>query len=111
MFMLLCLAGWRTPVYAFGNHSQAESARDVIECTGCDVPQWQDIGMCDVLAVTGGSTLTPPTTVRVMHDSPSGTTPTTHATAARRYSVKRLSAHSHRSTVGGYIYMIRCLRL
>ena len=67
--------------------------------------------MCDILAVTGGSTLTPPTTVRVVHDSPSGITPASQAAAARHYSVRSLSTYSYRRTVSGYIYLIRCLRL
>ena len=74
-------------------------------------PQWQDVGMCDVLAITGGSTLTPPTSVRVLHDSPTGTVSTAQAAGARYYSVQRASACSHRRTVSGYIYLIRCLRL
>lgn len=81
-----------------------------INCTD-DRPQWQDLGMCDVLAVTGGSTLTPPSTVRVVHDSPAGTIPTAQAAQARQYNVQRLLAYSHRRIVSGYIYKIRCLRL
>ena len=67
--------------------------------------------MRDVLAITGGSTLTPPTTVRVIHDSPSGIAPASHAATAHHYNVQRLSAYSHRRMVCGYIYKIRCLRL
>lgn len=67
--------------------------------------------MCDILAVTGGSTLTPPTTVRVVHDGPTGIAPTSQAAAARHYSVRSLLAYSHHRTVNGYIYLIRCLRL
>ena len=74
-------------------------------------PQWQDIGMCDVLAVTGGSTVTPPTTVRVIHDSPTGTTASSQTAQAWHYSPMRLAAHSCRPVVGSYIYLIRCLRL
>ena len=76
-----------------------------------DRPQWKDIGMCDVLAVTGGSTVAPPTTVRVVHDSPSGTSVTSHTAQTRHYSALRLAAYSHCRTVSGYIYLIRCLRL
>ena len=74
-------------------------------------PQWQDLGMRDVLSVTGGSTLTPSTTVRIVHDSPSGITSASHAAAARHYSVQRLSAYSHSRTVSGYISLIRSHRL
>ena len=111
MILLLCLAGWQTTVFASGNCPSQKNTYATIEGTSHNVPQWQDIGMCDVLAVTGGSTLTPPTTVRVVHDSPSGIAPASHAAAARHYSVQRPSAYSHRRTVSGYIYLIRCLRL
>lgn len=76
-----------------------------------DRPQWQDVKMRDVLAVTSSSTLTPPTTVRVVHDSPAGTAPATQAANTRHYSIQRLSAYKHCRTVSGYIYLIRCLRL
>lgn len=74
-------------------------------------PQWQDIGMCDVLAVTGGSTVTPPKTVRLVHDSTSGTSVTTHTSqVAAKHSPSRSLRTTHR-TINGYLYLIRCLRL
>ena len=112
LLLLFCLMGWQSPVVAAvdvpikGGEANASS----IDRTN-DRPQWQDVKMCDVLAVTGGSTLTPPTTVRVVHDSPAGIAPAAHATAARHYCNQRLSAYSHPRTVIGYIYLIRCLRL
>ena len=112
MLLLLCLMGWQAPVVAAKEIPIQEGSTNAssIDCTD-DCPQWQDVKMCDVLAVTGGSTLTPPTTVRVVHDSPSGIALASHAAAARHYSVQRPSAYSHRRTVSGYIYLIRCLRL
>lgn len=74
-------------------------------------PQWQDVGMRDVLAVTGGSTLTPPSMVRVAHDGPTSIAPSAQAAQARHYTIRRLSAKSHHHIVNGYIYLIRCLRL
>lgn len=111
--LIILLLYWAVgeSVFAAENCPQQESTCATIEGTGHNVPQWQDIGMCDVLAVTGGSTLTPPPTVRVVHDSPSGTAPTTHESGARHYSVKQLSVCSHHRTISGYIYIIRCLRL
>ena len=112
IFLLLCVAGWQgSSVAQTENHSRQNIANATLDGTRDNAPQWQDIGMCDVLAITGGSTLTPPTTVRVVHDSPSGIASASHAAAARHYNIQRLSAYSHRRTVSGYIYKIRCLRL
>ena len=111
MVLLLCTIGWNAPHAAAEPDSRRATAHATIGDTRDNVPQWQDIGMCDVLAVTGGSTLTPPTTVRVVHDSPAGFAPAAHAAAARHFSVHRLPALVHRRTVSGYIYMIHCLRL
>ena len=74
-------------------------------------PQRQDIGMNDILAVTGGSTLTPPTTVRVVHESPTGVVASSQTAQARYFSMLRPSRYGHRLAVSGYIYLIRCLRL
>lgn len=111
ILLLLCVAGWQTSVAQTKNHSCQNIANATLNGTRDNTPLWQDIGMCDVLAITGGSMLTPPTTVRVVHDSPAGIAPVSHAAAARHYNVQRLSAYSHRRIVSGYIYKIRCLRL
>lgn len=111
ILLLLCVVGWQTSVAQTENHSCQNIANATLNGTRDNTPQWQDIGMCDVLAITGGSTLTLPTTVRVVHDSPAGIAPASHAAAARYYNVQRLSAYIHRRTVSGYIYLIRCLRL
>lgn len=112
MFMLLCLMGWQSsattaveiPIQDAGANASSIGRTD-------NRPQWQDVKMCDVLAIAGGSSLTPPTTVRVVHDSPAGIAPASHAAAARHYNIQRLLAYSHRRVVSGYIYKIRCLRL
>lgn len=112
MFLLLCLMGWQSSVTAAVEIPIQDGGRSssTIDRTD-DRPQWQDVGMCDVLAITGGSTLTPPSTVRVVHDSPAGIIPTAQAAQARQYNVQRLLTYSHRRIVSGYIYKIRCLRL
>ena len=112
MLLLFCLISWQAPaVAAVETPLQQHEATSASVGRTDDLPKWQDVKMCDVLAVTGGSTLTPPTTVRVVHDSPAGIAPAAHATAARHYCNQRLSAYSHPRTVIGYIYLIRCLRL
>lgn len=112
ILLLLCLMNWQAPVVAavetpLQKHEATSASVDRTD----DLPKWQDVKMHDVLAVTGGSTLTPPTTVRVVHDSPAGTVPTAQTAQSRHYSIQRLLACSHRRTVSGYIYKIRCLRL
>ncbi len=74
-------------------------------------PQLKDIGMHDVLAVTNGSTVAPPTTVRVIHDSPTGMGATTQSAAVRSHGILRQPRRNLTWSVIGYIYMIRCLRL
>lgn len=74
-------------------------------------PQWRDVGMCDVLAVTGASTVAAPTTVRVVHDNPTGTATAMGAAQVRHYKALQVAACSQRRPVSGYIYLIRCLRL
>lgn len=76
-----------------------------------DRPQWQEIGLYDVLVFTGSSTLTAPTTVRVVHDNPSVTTAGAMEILGRHYKTLRTATHGSRRTVGGYIYLICCLRL
>ena len=112
MLLLLCMLGWHTSaIAAVEPHIQYEgSSLSYIDHTD-DSPQWEDVGMCDILAITGGSTLIPPSTVRVVHDSPSGIAPTIQSVGARHYIIQRLSAYSHCRMVSGYIYLIRCLRL
>lgn len=109
LLLLLCLVGGQSSAVA-AVPQEVESLAVAINHTN-DRPQWKDVGMCDLLAVTGSSTLTPPTTVRVVHDSPSGTVTSAQAVGTRHYSVRRMSAYSHSRTVCGYIYLIRCLRL
>ena len=74
-------------------------------------PQWHDLGMTDLLAVTNTSTLTPPPTENVGHDSPTGTASAAQSAQARHYSVARLLTRTPSRSVSGYIYLIRCLRL
>ncbi|MBR6844850.1 MAG: hypothetical protein IKM79_07125 [Bacteroidales bacterium] len=108
ILLLLCMMAWQTSAVAAVETRVHEGV--LIDRTD-NSPHWQDVGMHDVLAVTGGSTLTPPTTVRVVHDSPAGTTPTAQAIGTRHCCIQRLSTCRNRRTISGYIYLIRCLRL
>ena len=107
LILILIAAIWlplRAAVPADGGYVLSESP-------AMEYPQWSDVGLHDVLAVTGGSNVAPPTTVRVVHDNPTGTTPTTSHLQARHYSTFKALSCSHLHTISGYIYLIRCLRL
>ena len=104
------VAVWLLPTSVSAADTGNDCALESVDQTN-DRPQWQDIGMCDMLAVTGGSTVAPPVTVRVVHDSPSGTSVTPQTIQLRHNSAQRLTANIQRRPVNGYIYMIHCLRL
>ena len=111
MVLLFCLAGWIATAVAEECNGYPEQYRATVSSTSENLPQWQDVGMCDILAVTSGSTLTPPTTVRVIHDSPVGNIVLAQAAQARHHSRQGLSAYGYHRVVNGYIYLIHCLRL
>lgn len=106
--LLLLAIIWLVP--AAHGATPAEYTGVLVERT-VERPQWQDIGMCDVLAVSATTALAPPTTARQLTDSASAAATASgmhHATWGRRPCLsKPASSHTH----GGYIYMLRCLRL
>ena len=82
-----------------------------LKSASIDTPQWKDIGMCDVLAVVGCSSLTAPSPVRLPHNTPSSAV----ASSSERHIAHNLRvaaqhAVPNRVTHGG-IYTLRCLRL
>lgn len=79
--------------------------------TGVHRPEWVDMGMCDVLAVTSGSTLTPPTTVRLVHDTPTGFATSVAVRQMPIGSRLILRADTHPYVHRSCIYLLRCLRL
>lgn len=108
LIVILLMALW----LPFGSHAATPVAGDVLTaCPAVEHPQWSDVGLCDILAVTGGSTLAPPTPVRVLQDTPSGTAAVIGLAAVRRFGMARVATHSRLHAVSGYIYLIRCLRL
>lgn len=110
IFILLAALGMLFPTKASASETPSNSSLESINQTD-HRPQWQDVGLCDILAVTGGSTVTPPSTVRQVHDSPSTATVTTQAAQVRHCSSLRLASLGHSYTVRGYLYLVRCLRL
>lgn len=110
VFIAVAFASLLLPTKVSAVETESACTLESIDQT-TDRLQWQDVAMCDMLVVTGGSSVAPPTTVRVVHDSPSGTTTSTTSAQLRRYRSLRLAACGHRPIVSGYIYLIRSLRL
>jgi len=99
---------WNAPVASDTEARQAASlqAEEVMHR-----PQWKDIGMHDVLAVTSVTSVAPPNASRLVHDTPSANA----ATATPRHAVYRCVAERpsdiHPYVHRGYIYLLQCLRL
>ncbi|MBR1549558.1 MAG: hypothetical protein IJ634_02865 [Bacteroidales bacterium] len=108
LIILLFATLWLVPAKAWDTPVPCAELSD-----GTDLhrPQWKDIGMHDVLAGTGVSSLTPPNTSRLVHDTPTGYASSTtlrHAVYAAAPEVRAIvRPYVHR----GYIYLLQCLRL
>ena len=83
-------------------------------------PQWSDIGMEDILAVSGQSTVAPPSPVRLAsngrrlqggHSHSSAVSPTVSEREAYGYGSVQHSPRFRTVWTRGYLYIIRCLRL
>lgn len=85
-----------------------------------DRPQWSDLGMEHILAVSGQSTVAPPSPVRLASNGrrvqggtshSSGVSPTVSERAACNYSIVQRTPRFRTAWTRGYLYIIRCLRL
>ena len=108
LIILLFALLWLMPAQA-GNAPKRSAELSV--GTGVHRPEWVDMGMCDVLAVTSTSTLTPPTTVRLVHDTPTGFAPSVALRHMPIGSRMLLRADMHPYVHRSCIYLLRCLRL
>lgn len=108
LIILLFALLWLMPVQA-GNAPKRGAALSV--GTGVHRPEWVEMGMCDVLAVTSNTTITPPTTVRLVHDTPTASNPSMavrHMPIGSRLLLRAyMRPYVHRSC----IYLLRSLRL
>ena len=90
--------------------NSALAAEEYISRTD-DRPNWDDLGMDRILAVSGSTVVAPPTVVRLPYNNPAGVL---RGYAACRFvqslHIGSLSLPSNRCP-SGYIYMIQCLRL
>lgn len=115
LILLLFATLWLVPAKAWNAPAASDTeARQAASLQAEEVlhrPQWKDIGMHDVLAVTGVTSLAPPNASRLVHDTPSANA----ATATLRHAVYN-STTARPSTIHpyvhrGYIYLLQCLRL
>lgn len=108
LILLMLALVWLVPCKAETQHL---STAKLMDKTYAERPLWSDIGMYDLLAAPGTTSLTPPSTVRTVPNTSSATA-TTEEVHHRMYgssAVRLLRYHTyiHR----GYIYLLRCLRL
>ncbi len=108
IFLLLLLMGWQGRAVA--QHPMCGAAeRQTLESTRDDRPQWGDLGLKNVLAVSQ-PTVEAPTTFRLAHDSAE---PLVRRAVMEHHLLRPLaepSASPHR-VVPRYIYKLLCLRL
>lgn len=84
---------------------------NLVDKTAAERPQWNEMGMCDLLAAPGAASLTPPSTVRIVSHNPSAAAPFV-GFQQRMYASSAFLLHSRPNrTHRGYIYLLRCLRL
>ncbi len=85
-----------------------------------DRPQWSDLGMEHILAVSGQSTVAPPSPVRLASNGrrvqggnshSAGVSPTVSERTVCNYSSVQHTPHFRTVWTRGYLYIIRCLRL
>lgn len=114
LIILLLATLWLVPAKAWNAPAPDTETRHAASLQADELlhrPQWKDIGMHDVLAVTGVTSLAPPNALRLVHDTPSANAPTaTPRHAVYNSTTARPSAlrpYVHR----GYIYLLQCLRL
>ena len=83
-------------------------------------PQWDDLGMENILAVRGQSTVAPPSPVRLASNGrrvqggnshSSGVSPTVSERAVCNYNIVQCTPRFRTTWTRGYLYIIRCLRL
>ena len=109
LILLMLALVWMMPCKA---ETHSSSTAKLVDKTSAERPQWSDMGMNNLLAAPGTTSLTPPTTVRIVSNgSSSGGTLLggVHHRLFGSVAVRPLTHHSHIHR--GYIYLLRCLRL
>lgn len=114
LILLLFATLWLVPAKAWNAPAPDTETRHAASLQADELlhrPQWKDIGMHDVLAVTGVTSLAPPNASRLVHDTPSANA----AMATPRHAVYKCEAERpsaiHPYVHRGYIYLLQCLRL
>ena len=110
LILLLLAFLWLAPA-AVANVTAEGSGAVLTEGSDIERPQRSDLGLCDILVVNSSTTLTAPTTTRVLHDA----SPAFASAAVVRYmaqmSASKYVVVERPYVYKGYIYLLCCLRL
>ena len=108
ILLLLLLMGWQGNVVA-----QPHTAEGVVPSVGCERderPQWEDLGLEDLLVTVSQPSVSAPTTVRVVHEQ--GAALFRFAVACHRmFRSPSVAASTPHRASPGYLYLLLCLRL
>lgn len=119
IFIMLAAIGLLLPTKVSAVETVPRSTLQSID-RNSDRPQWSDLGMENILAVSGQSTVAPPSPVRLASNGRrvqggnshlSGVSPTVSERAACNYSIVQRTPRFRTAWTRGYLYIIRCLRL
>ena len=109
--LIILLLAWACLAPAAVAHITSSRCAELSVAKESARPQWTDIGLHDVLVAVNGVSLTPPTTVRLVHNTSAGyvSTGTVHHTEYAKTIYLKTNVHHcvHRYS----IYLLRSLRL
>lgn len=111
--LLLCMAGWQMSALAYNGGGASRNVTDVaatIDRTSDNMPQWEDLGLEDLLVVSSQPTVTAPTSMRLSHEHGSPLSRNVATTHRVLHHAPRGNALPHRAQ-SCYIYRLLCLRL
>ena len=108
VILALLLLGWQAS-FAAQHIAYHNNTRHTLEHTRDNRPQWDDLGMDNVLAV-GQPSVSAPTVVRVVHENAS---PLSRIVAMSRciFPTAPVRVLIPRCAQPGYLYLLLCLRL
>ena len=119
IFILLAAIGLLLPTKLSAVEAMPKCTLESIDHNS-DRPQWSDLGMEDILPVSGQSNITPPSPVQLAsqgrrlangNSHSAGVSPVTAWQTAGSYCIVHNAARLHASRATGYIYIIQRLRL
>ena len=111
LIFILLASIWAMPA-TVGTHSESQLSEPNMSQT-CHRPQWEDVGLHDVLAVSAQSTIVPPTVVRLVHyESTTGIAQSgTQSRISRHWDSTLCTRAMNHDSVRGYLCLLCSLRL